>query len=178
MYLVLLSLTAYTYADWAGDSTDRRSTTGFYVYLGLNLLSWCAKKQPTVARSSMEAEYRALAHTVADVTWIHRLLIDLGVTPILPHVVWSDNQFAIALASNPIFHARTKHVEVNYHFIREKVLSKQISVQHIGTQAQTADIFTKALSVDRFQALKNKLMVVVTPMSLRGLLVKHINSVV
>lgn len=101
-------------------------------------------------------------------TWIHQLLIDLGVTSVLPHVVWCDNQSAIALASNPIFHARTKHVEVDYHFIREKVLSKQIYVQHIGTQAQTADIFTKALSVDRFQALKNKLMVVVTPMSLRG----------
>lgn len=92
----------------------------------------------------------------------------MGIPPALPHIIWCDNQYAIALASNPIFHARTKHVEVDYHFIREKVLSKQISVQHIGTQAQTADIFTKALSVDRFQFLKTKLMVVDTPMSLQG----------
>lgn len=161
-----LNITAYTDADWAGDHTDRRSTTGFCVYLGANLISWSAKKQPTVGRSSTKAEYRALAQTAADVTWIHQLLLDLGVSSTLPHVICCDSQSAIALASNPVFHARTKHVEVDYHFIREKVLSKLISVQYIGSQAQTADIFTKALSVDRFQFLKAKLMLVDTPMSL------------
>lgn len=119
-----LHLTAYTDADWSGDHSDRRSTTGFCVYLGPNLISWSAKKQPTVARSSTEVEYRELAHIAADVTWIHQLLVDLGIPPALPHIVWCDNQSASALASNPIFHARTKHVEVDYHFIREKFLSK------------------------------------------------------
>lgn len=172
-----LHLTAFSDADWAGDHQDRRSTTGFCVYLGSNLISWCAKKQHTVARSSTEAEYRALAQTAADITWLHQLLLDLGITPALPHLIWCDNQSAIALASNPIFHARTKHAEVDYHFIREKFLSKMISVQHVGTLGQTADIFTKALSADRLQFLKHKLMVVDTPMSLRGAVSKNLSVI-
>lgn len=163
-----LTLTAFSDADWAGDHLDRRSTTGYYLFLRSNLISWCAKKQHTVARSSTEAEYRALAHTAADVTWVQQLLLDLHVTPTLPHLVWCDNQSAIALASNPIFHAQTKHVEVDYYFIREKVLSKQILVQHIGSLAQIADIFTKSLGVARFLFLKSKLTLIDTPISLQG----------
>lgn len=163
-----LKLTAFSDADWAGDHATRRSTTGFCLFLGSNLISWCAKKQHTVARSSTEAEYRALAQCAADISWVHQLLQDLQLTPQVPHSLWCDNQSAIALASNPIFHARTKHVEVDYHFIREKVLSKQIVVHHVGSHHQIADIITKSLSVDRFNFLKSKLMVVDTPMSLRG----------
>lgn len=163
-----LSLTAFSDADWAGDSVDRRSTTGYCLYLGTNLISWCAKKQPTVARSSTEAEYRALAATAADITWVRYLLQELHIPLHVTPIVWCDNKSAIALASNPIFHARTKHVEIDYHFIREKVLNKELLVQHIGSAAQIADIFTKALSVDRFLDLKSKLMVIDTPISLRG----------
>lgn len=163
-----LHVTALTDVDWAGDHLDRRSTTRFCVFLGPNLISWSAKKQPTVARSSTEAEYKALANTAADISWIQQLLLDLSVSLTLPHVVWCDNLSAIALASNPIFHARTKHVEVDYHFVREKVITKQILVQHVGTLDQIADIFTKPLSVARFQYLKSKLLVVNTPMSLQG----------
>lgn len=115
-----------------------------------------------------KATYRALAHTAADLTWLHQLLLDLSIPSSQPHVLWCDNQFAISLASNPVYHARTKHVEVDYHFIREKVLLKQIQVQHIGTALQVADIFTKPLSVGRFLFLKTKLMVVDTPMCLQG----------
>lgn len=163
-----LTLTAFSDADWAGDYLDRRSTTSFCVYLGSNLISWCAKKQHTVARSSTKAEYRALANSTADVTWVQQLLLDLHVPPSLPHLIWCDNLSAIALASNPVFHAWTKHVEVDYHFIREKVLSKQVLIKHIGTLAQIPDNFTKALSVDRFLFLKSKLMVVDTPINLQG----------
>lgn len=101
------------------------------------------------------------------------MLLDVHVSPTLPHLIWCDNQSAIALASNPIFHARTKHVEVDYHFIREKVLSKQVQIHHIGSLAQVADIFTKSLAVDRFLFLKGKLMVCDTPMSLQGAVKAH-----
>lgn len=96
----LLTLTGFSDADWAGDHVDQRSTIGFCLFLGSNLVSWCAKKQPTVARSSTEVEYIALAQTAVDVTWVQQLLLDLHVLPTLPHLIWCDNQSAIALASN------------------------------------------------------------------------------
>ncbi|XP_058217465.1 uncharacterized mitochondrial protein AtMg00810-like [Rhododendron vialii] len=119
-----VALTAFVDADWVGDPVDRRSTTGYAIFLGSNLVSWCAKKQHTVARSSTEAEYRAMAHTAADLVWIQQLLTELKVPISPPHVLWCDNRFAIALANNPVFHARTKHIELDYHFIREQVLAK------------------------------------------------------
>ncbi|KAH7839971.1 hypothetical protein Vadar_010790 [Vaccinium darrowii] len=160
-----LVLTAYADADWAGDSTDRRSTTGFCIFLGSNLVSWCAKKQATVARSSTEAEYRALAQCTTDIVWLHQLLTELQVASHTPYVLWCDNSSAIALAHNPVFHARTKHIEVDYHFIREKVVDKLVQVLHVGTAAQLADIFTKPLSVARFLFLKGKLMIGASPSS-------------
>lgn len=105
-------------------------------------MSWCAKKQPTVARSSTEVEYRAVAQTAADVTWIQTLLLELGEHASVPPIIWCDNMSALASAANPVYHARTKHVEIDYHFIRENVPSKQIQIQHVGTQDQVADIFT------------------------------------
>lgn len=89
------------------------------MFLGPNLVSWTAKKQPTVARSSTEAEFRALAQTAAELSWLVMLLRDLGVSSVSPPVLWCDNLSALALATNPVFHARSKHIEVDYHFIRE-----------------------------------------------------------
>lgn len=163
-----LFMTAFCDADWAGNQFDRRSTSGFCVFLGDNIISWSAKKQHTVARSSTEAEYRALAQTTAELMWLQQLLKDLCVSLDGVPVIFCDNLSAIALASNPIFHARTKHIEVDYHFIREKVLAKQVCVQHVSSEAQTADVFTKPLSVARFQHLTSKLMVKPLPLSLRG----------
>ncbi|CAN6722330.1 unnamed protein product [Malus baccata var. baccata] len=163
-----LSLSAFSDADWAGCHLDRRSTGGFCIFLGDSLISWSAKKQPTVARSSTEAEYRSLANTAAEITWICKLLVDVGLVLPCPPTLWCDNISAISLAKNPIFHARTKHVEIDYHYIREKVLSNAVSVQFVCSQDQLADICTKSLSKARFIFLRDKLSLHQPQFSLRG----------
>lgn len=138
--------------------------------MGHNLISWSAKKQPTISRSSTEAEYHALAHTVAKLSWLQMLMRDFSIVlPSLP-VLWCDNLGALALASNPVFHARSKHIAIDYHFIREKVATKQLLLRHVSSMDQVADVFTKPLSVSRFQYLKDKLVVrsFGSPTSLRG----------
>ncbi|CAL5401450.1 unnamed protein product [Camellia sinensis] len=162
-----LVLTAYSDSDWAGNALDRRSTTGFCIFLGPNLVSWSAKKQPTVSRSSTEAEYRALAQTSAELSWLGMLLRDLHI-PFVPPTLWCDNLSAIALSSNPVFHARSKHIEVDYHFVRERVASKQLLIKHLATADQLADILTKPLPVSRFHFLQHKLLAHSSPVSLPG----------
>ncbi|CAN6707056.1 unnamed protein product [Malus baccata var. baccata] len=163
-----LSMNAFSDADWAGCHIDRRSTGGFYIFVGNSLISWSAKKQPTVARSSTEAEYRSLANTATEITWICKLLVDVGLALPCPPKLWCDNISAISLARNPIFHARTKHVEIDYHYIQEQVLSKALSVHLVCSQDQIADICTKSLSKARFHLLRDKLSLRVPKLSLRG----------
>ncbi|KAM2890152.1 hypothetical protein COP2_008613 [Malus domestica] len=162
------TLTAFSDADWAGCALDRRSTGGYCAFLGNSLISWSAKKQPIVARSSTEAEYHSLANTASEITWVCRLLLDIGYC--LPHTpqIWCDNISAISLTKNPLFHARTKHVEIDYHYIREKVLARKISVHFVCTQDQVADICTKSLSKSRFHFLRGKLKLRIPRFCLRG----------
>jgi hypothetical protein len=163
-----LTLSAYTDADWAGDPDDRRSTSGFLIYLGSNAITWSAKKQPTVSRSSTESEYRALAFASAELCWVRTLLKDLGIYIRDPPILWCDNVSALAIASNPVFHARTKHIEVDFHFVRERVLRKDLTVKFVSTVDQLADIFTKSLSTHRFLDLRNSLTVPVPVRELEG----------
>uniref|UniRef100_A0A2N9J544 Reverse transcriptase Ty1/copia-type domain-containing protein n=1 Tax=Fagus sylvatica TaxID=28930 RepID=A0A2N9J544_FAGSY len=163
-----LTLSAYTDADWAGDPDDRRSTFGFLIYLGSNAITWSAKKQPTVSRSSTESEYRALAFASAELCWIRTLLKDLGIYIHDPPILWCDNVSALAIASNPVFHARTKHIEVDFHFVRKRVLRKDLVVKFVSTVDQLADIFTKSLSTHRFLDLRNNLTVPVPVRELEG----------
>lgn len=109
-----------------------------------------------------------MAHTATDLVWLPQLFSELHIPSSTPHVLWCDEKSAIALACNPVFHARTKHIEIDYHFICEQVLSNHIALYHISSEAQIVDIFTKALSVSRFQLLKSKLMVGNPPMRLQG----------
>ena len=118
---------------------------GYAVFFGHNLFAWSARKQATVSRSSTEAEYKAVANATAELIWVQSLLRELGVSQAQPPVLWCDNIGATYLSSNPIFHARTNHIEVDYHFVRERVAQKLLHIKFISSKDQLADIFTKPL---------------------------------
>ncbi|KAL0402265.1 UNVERIFIED_CONTAM: Retrovirus-related Pol polyprotein from transposon RE1 [Sesamum latifolium] len=147
-------LVGYCDADYAGDHDTRRSTTGYIFMLGSGAVSWCSKRQPTVSLSMTEAEYRAAAMAAQEITWLVQLLKELH-QPIEYGVpLYCDNLSVIRLAENPVFHAKTKHVEVHYHFIREKVLQEEIKLKHVGTKRQVADLFTKGLDGNKFEIFR------------------------
>lgn len=156
-------LSAFSDADWAGDIDDRRSTGGFAVYLGPNLISWSAKKQPTVSRSSTEAEYKALANVTAETVWVQKLLTELGIRLKELPCLWCDNLGATYLSANPVFHARAKHIEIDFHFVRERVARRQLEVRFIPSKDQLADGFTKALPSREFEKFRNNLNLVKKP---------------
>ena len=114
-----------------------------------------------VSRSTCEAEYRAIADATAEITWIQSLLKELGISSSPPAVLWCDNMGATSLALNPVFHARTKHIEVDVHFIRDKVIAKAIDVRFVPSEDQLADLLTKALPTPRFRDLCDKLTAVI-----------------
>ncbi|CAL9021646.1 unnamed protein product, partial [Prunus brigantina] len=151
-------LSAYSDADWAGCPDSRRSTIGYVITLGTNLISWCSKKQPTVSRSSTESEYRALSHACAETNWLCSLLHEPGVRLRFPVQLFCDNLGTTYLAANPVFHARTRHIELDYHFVREKVALGSHQVCFIPSVDQPADLFTKDLHKSRHQLLSSKLV--------------------
>ncbi|XP_039006143.1 secreted RxLR effector protein 161-like [Hibiscus syriacus] len=140
------SLVYYTDADWAASIIDRRSTTGYCVYLGGNPIAWCSKKQSVVSRSTSEAEYRSLANSVFELIWIEQLLDEIVVSITGKTIVWCDNTSAISMAANPTHYARIKHVKIDIHFVRERVLAEQLSVNFVPSTEQVANILTKPLS--------------------------------
>uniref|UniRef100_A0A1J3FNB4 Putative mitochondrial protein n=1 Tax=Noccaea caerulescens TaxID=107243 RepID=A0A1J3FNB4_NOCCA len=153
------TLTAYTDADWGGCPNTRRSTSGYCVYLGDNIISWSSKRQQTISRSSAEAEYRGVANAVAETVWVRNLLLEIHCPIKTATLVYCDNVSAVYLSTNPIQHQRTKHVEIDIHFVREKVALGQVRVLHVPSSQQYADIFTKGLPSTLFQDFKNSLRV-------------------
>jgi hypothetical protein len=147
----------FTDADYDGDPTSRRSTTGYCVFVGGNLVSWRSKKQNVVSRSSAESEYRAMAQTTCELIWLRNLLGEIGFSQSKPMNLWCDNEAAIHIANNPVFHERTKHIEVDCHFTREKLEDGSITTPHIRTREQLADVFTKALPGSRITYICSKL---------------------
>ncbi|NDA63213.1 MAG: hypothetical protein EBX50_14410 [Chitinophagia bacterium] len=144
-----LNLEAWSDADWASDNIDRKSISGYCFKLGAGAVSWKSKKQTSVALSSTEAEYMALTQATKEAMWIKFLLTELGVFDNTAICINVDNQSCVALAKNPEFHARTKHIDIQYHFIREKVEDNSVKLEFCPTDRMVADVLTKALPRDK-----------------------------
>ena len=147
----------FTDADWAGDKEDRKSTSGYATFVWGNLVTWRSKKQTVVARSSAEAEFRAVALGICEGIWIKRVLEELRMNFDLPIKMYCDNMAAISICHNPVQHDRTKHVEIDRHFIREKIDDGIINLKYIPSREQIGDVFTKGLSKDKFEYFIGKL---------------------
>jgi hypothetical protein len=150
-------VSVFSDADSAGCVDDRGSTGGFAVILGSNLVSWSARKQPTISRSSTEVEYKAIANVIAEIIWMHTLLDEHGVAHPSAALLWCDNLGATYLSANLVFHARTKHIEVDYHFVKERVARKQLSICFISTKDQLVDGFTKSMSSQKLLEFQHSL---------------------
>jgi hypothetical protein len=152
-----LELAVYSDSNWAGDKTDRHSTTGYVLQLNGSTISWQSKKQPTVALSSTESEYMALAATTCEYMWT-RMLLQQMLNINISARVWCDNQSAIALARSDGYSERTKHIDTRHHFIKQHVRDGLIDLQWIPTTDQLADILTKTVDRTTHITLTNRLL--------------------
>ncbi|CAN6470472.1 unnamed protein product [Victoria cruziana] len=160
-------LIIYTDADWAGDPDERKFVSGYCIFIGQNVVVWSSKKQKVIARSTAKAEYRAMAAGVADVTWVRHLLEDLN-EPISSSIMFCDNQSAINIARKPILHCRTKHIEIDQHFVRQKVENREIEPAYVRSDSRIANMFTKGLTAGQFWTLKSKLYMIENHAQLEG----------
>ena len=150
-------LFGYSDADWAGNLDDRRSTSGNVFLMANAGISWLSKKQSTVALSTAESEYIALCMAAQEAVWLKRLFADLGVVQESPICIMEDNQGAIAMTKNPVGHARTKHIDIKYHYVRECVDKGHIDLQYCPSEDMLADIFTKPVPRQKFEKFRSEI---------------------
>ncbi|KAL9235697.1 hypothetical protein vseg_010436 [Gypsophila vaccaria] len=150
-------LVGYSDSDHVGSIDDRKSTSGHVFGLGLGAIAWSSKKQETVALSSFEAEYVAVSSAARQALWLLKLVGDFHISQNEGTVIYCDNRSAIAMAKNPAFHGRTKHIDIQYHFIRKLVADEKIVLKFCGTNEQIADIFTKSLPQGKHQFFMTEL---------------------
>ena len=160
-----LSLYGFTDADWAGSIDDRKSIGGYLMYLGSTPISWKSRKQRTIARSCTKVEYKALVDSNAEILWIHSLLLELRVPSSTVTTLWCDNLGVTFLSSIPVFHTHTKHVEVDYNFVRDHITKQEIQVWFISSKDQLADVLTKPLPLVSFAYFQSKLLVEAPPLA-------------
>ena len=161
------NLTCFTNVDHASSPDDHQSTSNYFVFMGSNIISWSSTKQKVVSRSTAESKYRAVANGAAELSWIGSLLRELNIAPTL-FLASTMTTLVPTMTANPVFHGRTKHIEIDFHFVREKVFHKTLTMLYTPSVDQLADCLTKALPVQRFLHFRNKLTVLTRPLSLRG----------
>lgn len=152
-------LTGYSDSDFGGNLDDGRSTAGYIFNMGSGAVSWQSKKQSVVALSSAEAEYMSLSIAGCQALWLRGLLTELEHPQDDPTTIFCDNKSAIALTKNPVFHGKSKHIRIKFHFIRELVSNGEVKIEFCGTKDQLADCFTKALQIGSFKFMKDCLKV-------------------
>jgi hypothetical protein len=150
-------LMVYIDVDWTGCSDTRQFTSRYAVFLGANLVSWSSKRQNVISRSSVEIEYQVMANSVAEACWLRQLLQELHAPRTKSTLIYCDNISVVYLSTNPIQHQRTKHVEIDLHFVRECVAISDVRVLHLSMTSQFADIFTKGLPTSMFSKFRSSL---------------------
>lgn len=154
------NLFGYTDSDWAGDIETRKSTSGYVFYLGDGVISWSSKKQQVVALSTAEAEYISVTNGACHAVWLRRMLKELKHGQKTPTTILCDNKSAIALTNNPVFHGRSKHIDIKYHYVRELVKEGEVELQFCSSEEQVADIMTKPLKAESFEKFKEMIGIV------------------
>ncbi|KAL4032492.1 hypothetical protein IC575_005570 [Cucumis melo] len=151
------TIETYTDSDWVGSVVDRKSTSGYCTFVWGNLVTWRSKKQNVVSRSSVEAEYRAMSLGISEEIWLQKVVYDLHQECETPLKLFCDNKATISIANNPVQHDRTKHVEIDRHFIKERLDSGSICIPYIPSSQQVADVLTKGLLRPNFDFCVSKL---------------------